>query len=257
MITIIRYRDDEKNNISQTISKICDIRVIWGGDKTIEKVRKFPTKPLSSDITFADRYSISLINSSHVLKSNKNTINRLAANFYNDTMLMDQNACSSPHLIFWSGKEKIKASSIFWNALSEKIIKSYDFPDLAMTDKYIKLCKDISTNDNFKKSTVFNDFLHVIKIKKLDFNLEKLRGKWGYFYEYDLKQNNDLAPFINRKFQTLTYFGFTKDYLSKFFSVNKINGIDRVVPIGQGLAIDLYWDGYDIIRSLSKITNIT
>ena len=45
-------------------------------------------------------------------------------NFYNDTYLIDQNACTSPHLIIWYGdKEKIKtAKSIFWSKF-HKIIK--------------------------------------------------------------------------------------------------------------------------------------
>jgi hypothetical protein len=32
--------------------------------------------------------------------------------------------------------------------------------------------------------------------------------------------------------------------------------VDRIVPIGQALDIGLYWDGYDIIPSLTKTIEI-
>ena len=36
----------------------------------------------------------------------------------------------------------------------------------------------------------------------------------------------------------------------------KYLGVDRVIPVGQALEIDLIWDGYDIIRSLSRTINV-
>jgi hypothetical protein len=32
----------------------------------------------------------------------------------------------------------------------------------------------------------------------------------------------------------------------------KVNAFDRVVPIGRALEIELIWDGYDMIRSLTR-----
>ncbi len=256
MINIIKYHDSEINKITQNISKKCDGRIIWGGDKTIKNVKEFETKPLANDLTFGDRYSVSLINSSKIAKYNEIKMNKLVSNFYNDTMIMDQNACSSPHLVFWTGNEKNKASSKFWSAFANKIKKDYDFPEVASLEKFNTLCKDISVNKIYHTKKIYKDCLYVIKLKKLTKNLENLRGKWGYFYEYNLKSMNYLTPFINRKFQTLTYYGLNKKQIVNFFSKNKIKGIDRVVPIGQGLAIDLYWDGYDVVRSLSRIINI-
>ena len=105
MITIIEYNNN--NNITKFISQNCDSRVIWGGDKTINNVREFNLKPQANEITFGDRYSISIINTD-TINTNKNNSNleRLTQNFYNDTMIMDQNACTSPHLVFWLGDEE-------------------------------------------------------------------------------------------------------------------------------------------------------
>ena len=51
----------------------------------------------------------------------------------------------------------------------------------------------------------------------------------------------------------MTYFGLEKLSLKNFVIDNKLNGIDRIVPIGQALDISLTWDGIDIIESLSRI----
>ena len=83
--------------------------------------------------------------------------------------------------------------------------------------------------------------------------LENLRGKWGYFYEFQLKDLSRLSKVVNKKFQTLTYFGFSKDRLNNFIKKNNIKGIDRVVPVGQALNMDLKWDGYDIVSCYQDV----
>ena len=37
---------------------------------------------------------------------------------------------------------------------------------------------------------------------------------------------------------------------------NNLLGIDRIVPIGEALNIEIIWDGYDVIRSLSRIISL-
>ena len=44
--------------------------------------------------------------------------------------------------------------------------------------------------------------------------------------------------------------------IKNFINGNNPRGVDRVVPIGQSLHISLDWDGYDIIKSLSRGINI-
>ena len=250
MITIIGYKND--NSTTKLISENCDTRIVWGGDKTINNIREFNLKPQANEITFSDRYSISVINTDKIIHQNNNpNLTKLIQNFYNDTMMMDQNACSSPHLIFWLGKNIKKVSELFWKTLSKKINKDYDFPDIAHIDKYVKICSDVTMN-NFKSAKIYDKSLHVVKLKKLNSKLDSLRGKWGYFYEYNIKSLNEIIPFLNSKYQTLTYFGIQKNEFKDFINNNSPRGIDRVVPVGQSLQISLDWDGYDIIKSLSR-----
>ena len=41
-----------------------------------------------------------------------------------------------------------------------------------------------------------------------------------------------------------------------FINKNNFKGVDRIVPIGQSLDMGLIWDGYDLIRTLSRVVEI-
>ena len=111
MINIIRYSNNDI--ITKQISLKCDCRIIWGGDNSIQKIREHPTKPHSLDLTFADRYSFCLINTDKLKKISKKKFQRVIKDFYNDTFVVDQNACSSPHLVIWKGKQNNNLKRIF------------------------------------------------------------------------------------------------------------------------------------------------
>ena len=48
---LVRYQHDSEAN--KIFSLLCDVRIIWGGDETINKIRKFQIKPYANDITFS------------------------------------------------------------------------------------------------------------------------------------------------------------------------------------------------------------
>ena len=116
-ISIIRYKDNDE--LTESISLQCNARLIWGGDKTINAIRKIDLNPRALELTFSDRYSISVIDTKSLNK--KNECARLVERFYNDTFVVDQNACSSPQLILWHGKENKKIQEKFWNLLADLV----------------------------------------------------------------------------------------------------------------------------------------
>ena len=77
----------------------------------------------------------------------------------------------------------------------------------------------------------------------------------GFLVGDTVKYNYEINNIINNKYQTLTYFGLEKSSLKNFVIDNKLIGIDRIVPIGQALDMCLIWDGFDVIKSLSRIVN--
>jgi len=249
-ITIIRYKDN--NEFTKKISSLCNARVIWGGDQTINSLRNFKINERAIDITFADRYSFCVMDASKMEKMSDFELRNLVQRFYNDTYLVDQNACSSPHLIIWLGQNSKKLKERFWKELYDLVKIKYKFTESALVEKYTDLCKYAASLNNIKNIQKFDNLIYKIELKKVDKNNHDNRGKWGLFFEYNLKNLIGIKHIINNKYQTLTYYGVDKLLLKKFVLQNNLKGVDRIVPIGQSLNISLLWDGYDILNILSR-----
>ena len=178
MISIIRYTDNEE--LTKKLSLICDARLIWGGDKTISNIKKYETGPRNIDIPFSDRFSISLINTEKYLKLSNYSSTILAKNFYNDTYIVDQNACSSPHLILWKGKLSNLAKKKFWANLKKLVDTGYNPPIISSVDNYSRLASDLMSNKNILTHKALNKSLYVVSLKKLLPNTKLKKTKWGF-----------------------------------------------------------------------------
>ncbi len=255
MINIIRYENND--NITNKISNQCNARVIWGGDKTIKKIKSIDSPVKCVDITFPDRYSFSIINLKSLKNLNNEDFKKTVEKFYIDNYTFDQNACNSSHLVFWLGK-KINQNIIekFWTQLNIFVNKKIKYPDIISTEKYNKICIDLVNFSNIKKLKKYSKNLHVVTLNKLNINNEKQRGQWGYFYEYLSKDLNILPKIITNKYQTLTYYGFEKIFFKNFLIKNQIKGVDRVIPMGRSMEMSHLWDGYNLLNSLTRIIDI-
>lgn len=246
-LMFIKY-DKSKKFITQKISQNSDARLVWGGDSTVVSLKNVFTKKNSVDINFPDKYSFSVIDTD-ILNIN---FLKLVEKFYNDTFLYDQNACSSPHLILWSGKNKKRFKDIFWKNLADFVKNKYSYPTVAKIEKLEKIILDNIKFKNNIKTYVVNDILNIVKLKKPINNVDQCRGKWGYFYEFDLVKLKQIDMFCNDKFQTLTFFTKKNSKLNSYLKQSNLLGVNRIVPIGKALEIDLNWDGNDMVRILSK-----
>ena len=254
MTAFVKYEQDDE--INGMFSANCNARIIWGGNVAIKSIRRLPIQERCVDIAFADRYSFCIIDSQSLLELNDAGLEQLAEGFYNDTYLMDQNACSSPHLIVWLGEEIEIAKEKFWSAIYSTVSEKYNLEEVNAVDKYTLLCKNSIELNNISSFSNHNNFIYRISINELPDNTDELRGKCGYFYEYDASDIGDIAHIINPKYQTLTYFGVDRSSLLDFVVKNRLSGIDRIVPVGRSLDIEVIWDGFDIAKSLSRIIDV-
>jgi len=246
---------EQSDEITGKLSEKCNARIIWGGDQAIQHIRKLPTPERCVEIAFADRYSFCVIDGDSVLNADDNTIKKLAWSFYNDTYLMDQNACSSPHLVVWLGDIDVvsKAKEKFWDSVYELAVSKYELPPVNSVDKYMLLCENAINLEGIVGFKRHGNYLYRLDMDNLPTGMDAIRGKYGYFYEYATQDLNNVAHIVNEKYQTLTYFGIDKTHLLDFVINNRLRGIDRIVPVGSALDIGVIWDGYDLIRCLSRI----
>lgn len=252
---IVRYQAND--DITTRYSLLSRARVIWGGDETVAHVRSIPAAFRCVDIVFPDRYSLCVIDARFLAKLDSNEISQLAERFYNDTYLMDQNACSSPHLVIWLGEATQTTQAKFWKAVEAVAETKYEMPFVHAIDKYVLLCRDAIQLNTIRSVQHYGGYLCVVSLGALPETLETLRGKFGYFYEYEIENISRIASVVTSKIQTITYFGVDKDALCSFVIDNGLMGIDRIVPIGKALAMNIFWDGVDMVKTLSRVIDAT
>jgi hypothetical protein len=254
----IRYGHDEE--ITSALSALADVRLIWGGDATIQAVRQSALPARGLDLAFADRYSLCVLSPDAVLALDTAALKQLAEHFFNDTYLMDQNACSSPHLVVWLGgdSQAATAQTRFWRALESELDLRYQIEPSSAIDKFNQACRDaIQIGDNLTELHRADSRLYRVPLSQLFTGIEERRCGHGYFYEFAANSLDDVAPIVNSKYQTLTYFGLAKGDLAAFVAGNRLAGIDRIVPVGKALDIGLIWDGFDLIRTLSRVCEVS
>lgn len=254
-IFLIRY--DRKSAATSLLSAICAVRIIWGGDETIHEIRKSSLAPRSFDITFADRYSLCVINADAYIGDSKPE--NIALGFYNDTYLFDQNACTAPHLVIWLGSKTNvdKSKSIFWENLRSILLqKNYVIQPVIAVDKLTSFYRQAIEMPGVSKEFSSDNLLWRIELNDLSENIENFRCSSGYFCEYHASSLNEISSIANNKYQTLSYYGLEFHELNNFIVNTKPGGIDRIVPIGRTTDFSVIWDGYDLIRTLSRCCEI-
>lgn len=239
--------------IADYFSSLCATRIIWGGDMTIAEMRKSPLPPRAKEITFADRHSILVLNADAVLKAEN--IDRLAQDFYNDTFFSDQNACTSPRIIVWTGKDKQAAKDKFWTAVHKLVADKYTLAPVQAVGKLAALYRAAADRE-VRLEPCADNFIYRVKVEKLDDKLPDLKYNSGFFFEYDAENLTEIVPVCTNKCQTMTYYGLDKDDIADFIRSAAPQGVDRAVPMGKSMDFTLVWDGHDLVRELSRIVKV-
>lgn len=246
-VTVVRY--PHSREVTDALSALCDLRIIWGGDRTVAEVRQSPIPPRASEITFADRYSAAVFDAKAVLDAKP----ALADDFFNDTYLYDQNACSAPRLIYWLGDEDIceRAAVHFWGMVHDVVREKYRMEPVLSVDKLTAACRLAISHETTVIPTP-DQLTSRLRVYSLSADLEQYRCAGGSFIEYYDTSPDALASLVTDRMQTLSYYGELADTLRNFVVQHRLTGVDRIVPVGKTADFDLLWDGYDLILQMSR-----
>lgn len=250
-ICLVKYGHEKEN--TDYFSSYCDVRIIWGGDESIRQVRLSPLSARSYDVTFADRFSISLVNALAFLKSDAKM--DIIKKFYIDTYFSDQNACNSTRMVVWNGDNEhiCEAKKFFWQLLAELAESEYDLKGISVVEKFISGCAlAIDKEAVYDRENSYKNYMNVINITSLPEDITLYKGNCGLFLQYEINDIEQLIPFIRKEWQTMTYFGEDREELVYKIQESGIKGIDRVVPIGKSGDPSTIWDGIDFIERLSR-----
>lgn len=246
-LCILRYA--HSLDLTAWLSSLCDVRLIWGGNRTVHAIRAAGLPPRAIELAFADRHSLAVIDADEYLKADRV---KVARDFYTDTFFNDQNACSSPRLVVWTGQGTERARQAFWEELEKLARAEYDLAPIQAVDKLDALCRLAAGHPGVHLLRESNYVVRV-ELEQLPADLMDYKEGGGFFFEYVATNLDELAPVLNKSCQTVACLGIPLKAVRDLVFRIGARGVDRVVPLGQTNGLSFVWDGYDLIRTMSRI----
>lgn len=232
---------------SEALSRWATHRVLWGGDEAVTALREIPLSPHASERTFGSKFSYCVISTRAFLAASAEIADRVAAGFFNDVFWFDQMACSSPHLVVWVGPagELDPALERFHAALAREIERRgfRGAPSNAL--HRLNFVFDLACEAELRADLSQKEFLGVRLPEGAEWRKEICGA--GLFTHLRLGDLGDVAALCEERDQTITHFGFAEEELRGLARRAGARGVDRLVPIGEALAFDASWDGFDLI----------
>lgn len=248
-IVLFRYEYDRK--LTDALSLMCDVRVIWGGDESVSEIRRSSLPPRAVELPFPDRRSAAVINAAAVLHAKD--LEEMVRGFYNDTYRYDQNACSSPGLLYWIGEEsQVKAAKErFWKELFAYIKPLYTLSPVLAVKKW-EAAMYLAALEPDTEICAEENIIVRVKVKRLLETYWDMFVPGGFFLEAQGNDLRGLLPVLTKKCQTLTCFGVSGKETADFLMENRVTGVDRITEFGHALDFSLVWDGMDLIDFMTR-----
>ncbi|WJG10579.1 acyl-CoA reductase [Aliiglaciecola sp. LCG003] len=237
---------DKQSNISADLSKLADARVIWGGDDSVNAIRALPTPPRCRDISFADRYSATLINGNALTDTSQ--AKELALLLWRDVQPYAQQACSSPRSVFWLGDKTLQLA-VF--EILNRLAVGHGAEITQVNDHLVTTQLLLSTG--LVDTPLVQQHICAIPVRQMNAQFLDWHLGGGLLLIQSLNSITELTGRLDAKLQTLSYWQVDKTDLLKLIADPSIKGVDRVVPVGQALDFSVNWDGYALLSQLSRL----
>ncbi|MGW5669863.1 acyl-CoA reductase [Micromonospora sp. NPDC003776] len=252
---MVTYGHDDA--VTARLSAACDLRVIWGGDRAVETLRRHPLAPAARDLTFPDRSSFAVLSVPGWAAASPQRRRDAAIAFANDAYWFDQAACASPRTVFLVGAaepaEQVRAEFI---GLLDEVVRDRGWDvDAAMAVEKRVGAYGLAADGGVRRMTFHRNALATLELTGVGATPRHWLGA-GTFPFVTVPDLAELVPFVQRRDQTLTHFGFTRDELVELARRLGGRGVDRIVPFGAALTFAPVWDGHDLLREFVRLVTV-
>jgi hypothetical protein len=242
--------------VNQALCRYSDVRVVWGGDGKIRAFESMPLRNGGKSIWFGDRYSYTVVSGQALEGATADEIAELARKLALDIFTFDQMGCSSPHKIYIVGNSDAHGRAVATLIRDVGCAARRRGVEIPPSHTVFKLTEAMALAGSERGALIprlSGELMSVVFPQIRD--AEDRVGGGFIVVEFIM----DIAALIERvrtAHQTLTYYGFTKAELDDFAKVATLSGLSRIVPIGQALSFDSIWDGYELLRELTRTIRI-
>lgn len=252
---MVTYGHDDA--VTAQLSATSDLRVLWGGDRAVENLRRHPLAPAARDLTFPDRSSFAMLSVPGWAAASAQRRRDAANAFANDAYWFDQAACASPRTVFLVGAaeqaEEVRAEFV---ALLDDVVRERGWDvDAAMAVEKRVGAYGLAADGGVRRMVFHRNALATLELADVSATPRHWLGA-GTFPFVTVPDLTELVPFVRRRDQTLTHFGFARDELTALARSLGGRGVDRIVPFGAALTFAPVWDGHDLLREFVRLVTV-
>ena len=253
-LAIVRYEHDAA--ITDALSARVDLRIVWGGDRTVELIRASPIAPGAVDLAFPDKLSLAAIDAAAWLAAaDKDAI---ARRFAHDGLGFGQMACSSPKSLVWRGSEETAdaASADFWPRVEAAARGgAFEWADAHATAKLVAE-QSLAIDAPVAILASASNRVRAVRGALAEVNVPSGAGN-GFFREARVDALDDLLSVARPNWQTIASYGIPAADWAVALAQAVPHGIARIVPIGTALDFDVVWDGRDLLTDMTRLVSVS
>jgi len=244
-------RCDHQDADFQQLAATVDGRVLWGSDNTIQNVRQWPVKAQCRDLSFNHKSSLCLMAAKPLLALSDEELTAVVQLFARDHLTFGQQGCSSAKTLVWLGQadDITQAQLRFWPVLAQHAL---DKQLLSQSEQMLALttAQQLAMTGDIQQLQLVAP-LCCAGIHQLQPEHHQWHQGAGLFLQLAISELDQLTHQLQPYHQTLSFWGLDTASLQSWLA-QVLQGLDRVVPLGQSLQFSPVWDGIDLIRQFSR-----
>jgi hypothetical protein len=248
---IVRYEHDKA--ITDALSAAADLRIVWGGDDTVDLVRQSALAPAGTELVFPNKFSLAVVDARAWLGASDPAA--VARSFVNDALWFGQMGCSSPRAVVWRGgaDQVAEASASFWQTIEAAAdAAGFEWEDAHAVAKLIAEQGAAIA----EATTILPSRSNRIRVVRGDAAQLSVPcdAANGFFRETRIEMLSELCALARSNWQTIVSFGIPGREWREALAGSLPQGIDRIVPVGTALDFDAIWDGKDLLAAMTRLT---
>lgn len=242
-VRFIRYGHDE--TITAHFSARCQLRVVWGGDATVARVRSIPLAPLAREIVFADRQSLAVIDAAALGAMTVPERQQQLAALASDIYRFNQQACASPNTLVWLGEIVPEVRAQMVELITQRFIQDPAWGMSRLVNSQLALASG--------QATACEAHAGLILLRQGKARLPRGPVGGGVLYE---RHYPSIADWLaeGECWQTCVCCGVSPESVRERLRQYPATRVDRLVHPGQALAFDWSQDGQDLLQMMSRCT---
>ncbi len=254
MTAFVAY-DPAEEDITARLSAGADLRLVWGGDDTVLRVRAVPMPPHGLDLAFPDRFSLAVLDAGAVAAATGDERQRLAEALHRDLFTFDQMACSSPRLLVWVGAaDAAAAAGADLLARVGALAAEAPPPDAGAALDRLTALHRLALDIEATALDRFGPLMVLAAPAATAGAARRTAFGGGLLVATRLDSLDALPSLVTRRDQTLVHFGLDPAALRAL--APRLPGVERVVPVGRALDFDAVWDGIDLLSACVRFVRI-